>query len=78
MDIDEFKNDLKVLTTEDIYNKYIISGDIWYFKNKFGSGWFEKYDRFKLFISSKLDVHYNDITPAGSGKLGLILYVIFI
>lgn len=73
MNIDEYTKDLKVLTTEEMYNKYIISGDIWYFKNKYGNVWFEKYDEFKLFISNKLDVHYNDIALAGSGKLGFSL-----
>lgn len=70
MDIDSFKNDLGSKTPEDIYNKYLIGGDVWYFRNKFGASWYEQYDAFKLFISDKLEVHYNDIALAGSGKLG--------
>ena len=70
MDIDSFKNDLGSKTPEDIYNKYLIGGDVWYFRNKFGASWYEQYDAFKLFISDKLGVHYNDIALAGSGKLG--------
>lgn len=70
MGIAEYKSDLKSLTAEEIYNKYVIGGDIWFFKNKFGSMWYDKYDSFKLFISKKLGVHYNDIAIAGSAKLG--------
>lgn len=70
MDIDSFKNDLGSKTPEDIYNKYLIGGDVWYFRNFFGDSWFKQYDTFKLFISNKLEVHYNDIALAGSGKLG--------
>ena len=65
-----FIADLKKLSIEQIYNKYVIGGDVWYFKSKFDKSWFEKYDEFKLFISQKLEVHYNDIALAGSAKLG--------
>ena len=73
MDNEEYKEDLQKLSVEAIYNKYIISGDIWYFRNKYGDNWFEEYDRFKMFISNKLGVHYNDIAVAGSAKLGFSL-----
>ena len=73
MDNEEYKEDIQKLSVESIYNKYIISGDIWYFRNKYGYNWFEEYDRFKMFISNKLGVHYNDIAVAGSAKLGFSL-----
>lgn len=47
-----------------------MAGEVWYFKEKFGQKWFEKYDDFKLFISDKLGVYFNDISVAGSAKLG--------
>ena len=53
-----------------LYNKYIVAGEVWYFKEKFNDKWFEKYNLFKLFVSEKLGVHYNDIAIVGSAKLG--------
>lgn len=73
MDSKTYKEDLSKMSVEEIYNKYIIGGDIWYFRNKYGECWYEKYDEFKLFISNKLEVHYNDIAIAGSAKLGFSL-----
>lgn len=70
MNAEEYKSDLKSLSTEEIYNKYVIGGDIWFFKHKFGDSWYDKYNSFKIFISQKLGVHYNDIAIAGSAKLG--------
>ena len=70
MAVAEYKEDLKSLTTEEMYNKYVIGGDIWFFRNNFGDDWYNKYDAFKLYISKKLGVHYNDIAIAGSAKLG--------
>lgn len=65
-----FFEDVKKKRTQEIYNEYIISGEIWIFKKIYGDKWFYKYDEFKKYVSSKLDVHYNDISIAGSGKLG--------
>jgi len=65
-----FLRDLRALSTEQVYNKYLVGGDIWYFKNQYGKGWYDVYDKFRLFISAKLGVHYNDVALAGSAKLG--------
>lgn len=73
MDDIEYKEDLLKIPVEEVYNKYIIGGDVWYFKDKYGGNWFDIYDQFKIFISKKLEVHYNDIAIAGSAKLGFSL-----
>lgn len=73
MDDIEYKGDLLKIPVEEVYNKYIIGGDVWYFKDKYGENWFDIYDQFKIFISKKLEVHYNDIAIAGSAKLGFSL-----
>lgn len=73
MDDIEYKEDLLKISVEEVYNKYIIGGDVWYFKDKYGENWFDIYDQFKIFISKKLEVHYNDIAIAGSAKLGFSL-----
>ena len=73
MDDIEYKEDLLKIPVEKVYNKYIIGGDVWYFKDKYGENWFDIYDQFKIFISKKLEVHYNDIAIAGSAKLGFSL-----
>ncbi len=69
-DVDQFKIDLIKMSVDDVYNKYLIGGDIWYFSNQFHEKWFDKYNSFKLYITDKLKVHYNDISIAGSAKLG--------
>lgn len=73
MDDIEYKEDLLKIPVNEVYNKYIIGGDVWYFKDKYGENWFDIYDQFKIFISKKLEVHYNDIAIAGSAKLGFSL-----
>lgn len=70
MKCEKLLEDIKRLSDEDIYNKFIIGGEIWYFKMRFDNQWYRYYDEFKLFISKKLEVHYNDIAVAGSAKLG--------
>lgn len=71
--IKKFVEFIKTETTQEVYNEYIISGEIWVFKKLFGDEWFQKFDSFKKYVSKKLNVHYNDISIAGSGKLGFSL-----
>lgn len=73
MDIEEYKKDLLSCDIEQVYTKYVIAGEVWYFKRKFGDDWFNKYNEFRLFISKKLGVHFNDIAIAGSAKIGFSL-----
>ncbi len=70
--LEEYKNELLNPSCDlvRVYTKYIMAGEVWYFKERFGKDWFEKYNDFKLFISDKLGVHFNDIAIAGSAKLG--------
>ena len=68
--VEQFKNDLKLEPSEEIYVKNVLAGEVWVFKKKYDDNWFEKYNDFKLYISKKLGVHYNDIAVAGSGKIG--------
>lgn len=70
MEIEQYKIDILNQELVDVYTKYVIAGDVWYFKEKFGNNWFDKYSQFKVFISKKLGVHYNDIAIAGSAKTG--------
>ena len=73
MEVENYKKDLLNMDLEDVYTKYVLGGEVWYFKDKFGNKWFEKYNEFKIFISKKLGVHYNDIVIAGSAKTGFSL-----
>lgn len=65
------KNDLidfiKNHDVMEIYYKYLIGQDVWYFKDQEGE-YSEKYDEFKKFISKKLDVPFNNIAIVGSAK----------
>ena len=72
-DAEFFKTEIIKMTSEDIYDNYYISGEVWIFKKIYDNNWFIKYDEFKKYISKKLGVHYHDIGIAGSGKLGFSL-----
>lgn len=73
MTVDEYKKLLLTEKVEDIYNHYVIAGDVWYFKERYDNEWFYKYNEFKLFVSKNLGVHYNDVAIAGSAKIGFSL-----
>lgn len=65
------KNDLVNFIKEhdemEIYYKYLIGQEVWYFiKNAESHS--EKYDEFKKFISNKLGVPFNNIAIVGSAK----------
>lgn len=51
----------------EIYYKYLIGQEVWYFKEQ-GEGHSEKYDEFKKFISKNLDIPFNNIAIVGSAK----------
>lgn len=65
-----FKENIKTKSAIDIYIDYVMAGDVWVFLKNYGESWYHHYDEFRLYVSKKLDVHYNDIAIAGSGKLG--------
>jgi len=51
----------------EIYYKYLIGQDVWYFQN-YGKNYSTDYDDFKRFISLKLGVPFNNISIVGSAK----------
>lgn len=73
MNVDEMKAAIETMSADEIYDEFIISGEVWVFKNIFGKQWFYQYDKFKKYVAQKLDVHYNNIGIAGSAKLGFSL-----
>lgn len=52
---------------QEIYHKYLIGQEVWYFK-KFTDDHSSTYDEFKKFISIKLKVPFNNISIVGSAK----------
>ncbi|MCW8922656.1 MAG: hypothetical protein OQK69_03360 [Gammaproteobacteria bacterium] len=52
----------------DIYHKYLIGQEIWYFQNHGKGDFSSDYDAFKKFISIKLEIPFNNISIVGSAK----------
>lgn len=73
MDVHELREACKSKSSSEIYDEYFISGKVWIFEKIYGDRWFNEYDRFKKYIAQKLNVHYNNISIAGSAKLGYSL-----
>ena len=66
MSLEDFKNNCIDLNTDILVQKYLIENGSYFFDNiKVG----EEFN-FKKDVSSKLGVHFRDITIVGSGKLG--------
>jgi hypothetical protein len=66
----------KLLTEEilQVYNQYILDSDVWFFSQTTPQGGhYARYDEFKTYLSTKLEVHRNDIAIVGSAKLGFSL-----
>lgn len=70
MNIEEIKCAIKFMSAEEIYDEFMVSGDVWILKNIFKDNWYHQYDEFKKYVANKLNVHYNNIGIAGSAKLG--------
>lgn len=73
MNVEEMKTAIKTKTAEEVFDDFFIGGEVWIFKKLFCEHWFEYFDKFKKYVSNKLNVHYNDIGIAGSAKLGFSL-----
>ncbi len=72
--LEEFKGKLLSDDIRDVYQRYLLGHDIWYFREKKSSASFAKdYDEFKLFMSKTLGVHVNNIAIVGSAKMGFSL-----
>lgn len=73
MTVEEMKATIESKSADEIYNEFFIGGEVWIFKSLFEEHWFEQFDKFKKYVSNKLNVHYNDVGIAGSAKLGFSL-----
>ncbi|EQA6239082.1 hypothetical protein V1603_16390 [Enterobacter sp. ECC-219] len=72
--LEEFKEKLLSDDIRDVYQRYLLGHDIWYFREKKGSADFaQDYDDFKLYMSKKLGIHVNNIAIVGSAKMGFSL-----
>nr|WP_322625190.1 hypothetical protein [uncultured Flavobacterium sp.] len=59
------------MSAQDIYSKYLLGQDVWYFQEyREENNPSKKYDELKHLISKKLDVHFNNIAIVGSAKTG--------
>ncbi|PKG53715.1 hypothetical protein [Halomonas sp. MES3-P3E] len=67
MDEAELKEFIDSNNEVEIYYKYLIGQDVWYFQRD-GGEFSANYDEFKKFISTKLDVPFNNISIVGSAK----------
>lgn len=71
---EKFIEDMQVLSEKEIYRKYLLGSDIWYFKEYLGnSNYSSIYDEFKHFVSDKLDIQFGNIAIVGSAKTGFSL-----
>lgn len=69
MTVDEIKTFIKANSEKEIYDKYLLGQDVWYFEEHIkDENPLLFYDKFKKFISSKLDIHFHNISIIGSAK----------
>lgn len=69
MRIEEIKDFIKTNSEKDIYDKYLLGQDVWYFsENIKNENPLLFYDKFKKFISIKLNIHFHNISIIGSAK----------
>lgn len=66
------KKDLLEMPTKEIYKKYLLGQEVWYFSDyRNDTNPSKKYDDLKYFISDKLNIHFNNIAIVGSAKTGI-------
>lgn len=71
---DQFLEDIQILNEKEIYQKYLLGSEIWYFKDYLGLEDYSKsYDTFKHFVSNKLGIQFGNIAIVGSAKTGFSL-----
>lgn len=72
--VEAFKSQLQNGNIRDVYQRYLLGHDIWYFRHyKQSEAFAQDYDDFKLYMSSKLSLHVNNIAIVGSAKMGFSL-----
>ncbi|WP_045859555.1 hypothetical protein [Teredinibacter purpureus] len=67
MDQAEIKEFIDSNDETEIYYRYLIGQDVWYFQRDGGESSAD-YDEFKKFISVKLEIPFNNISIVGSAK----------
>lgn len=71
---DQFIEDIQGLSEKEIYQKYLLGSDVWYFKDHLKTDDYSKlYDEFKHFVSDKLNIQFGNIAIVGSAKTGFSL-----
>lgn len=66
-----FREEILQKEIKEIYQEYLLSNRVWYFETfQQVESHFVKYDEFKRFISSSLEIHPTNISIVGSGKIG--------
>lgn len=69
MTVEEITTFIKGNSEKEIYDKYLLGQDVWYFQNHIvDEDPLLYYDKFKKFISSKLNIHFHNISIIGSAK----------
>lgn len=69
MTVEEITTFIKGNSEKEIYDKYLLGQDVWYFQNNIvDEDPLLYYDKFKKFISSKLNIHFHNISIIGSAK----------
>jgi len=58
---------LNTNSEQEIYYKYLLGQDVWYFQS-LGDDFSSSYDVFKKFISQKLRIPFNNVSIVGSAK----------
>ncbi|MGX9292696.1 hypothetical protein ACSLGF_16145 [Bacillus sp. A015] len=74
--IDEIRSDIKNMSAKDIYSKYILRSDNWYFENIIGKNREDSItltDDFKAIVSQTLQISFHNISIVGSSKVGYSL-----
>ncbi|MBN8571676.1 MAG: hypothetical protein J0M18_18785 [Ignavibacteria bacterium] len=69
MTLDNVKKYILQNSEEEIYSKFLLGQDVWYFREHIkNENSLLFYDKFKNFISSKLSIRFNNISIMGSAK----------
>ncbi len=69
MEAEEIKRFIKENSEKEIYEKYLLGQDVWYFQEHIkNEDSLLFYDKFKKFISAKLNIHFHNISIIGSAK----------
>lgn len=68
--LEEIIRDLRELDARQIYLKYIVRSENWYFENILELPSDKAMDEFKIIVADMLGVSYNSVLMVGSGKTG--------